>query len=98
MSYDDLFARWRWRPIPGCPGRLVLSPAEFSGSPEELLGCSQAITEVRSDQAPDPIRIATFEGGGLISYHQADGRFVHTLNTEQGFERKLKQLGIVLCG
>ena len=32
----------------------------------------------------------------MISYKRDDGSFLHTLNTEEGFERKLKQLGIDL--
>jgi len=44
--------------------------------------------------ARDPVIVAAFEDGGLISYRQADGRFLHTLNTREGFERKLDQLGI----
>ena len=34
------------------------------------------------------------KGGGLISYARSNGTFVHTLNTLQGFERKLGQLGL----
>ena len=47
-----------------------------------------------SAMARDPVIVAAFEDGGLISYRQADGRFLHTLNTREGFARKLDQLGI----
>ena len=32
--------------------------------------------------------------GGLISFRKDDGRYVHTLNTEEGFARKCRELGI----
>ena len=44
--------------------------------------------------AKDPVIVTPFEDGGLISYRKADGTFLHTLNTREGFERKLRQLGI----
>ena len=44
--------------------------------------------------AKDPVIVTPFEDGGLISYRKADGMFLHTLNTREGFERKLRQLGI----
>jgi hypothetical protein len=34
------------------------------------------------------------DGGGLISYARGDGSYLHTLNTPDGFARKLRQLGI----
>jgi 2-polyprenyl-3-methyl-5-hydroxy-6-metoxy-1,4-benzoquinol methylase len=42
------------------------------------------------------VYVVVLDGGGLISYRHADGRFVHTLNTPEGFGRKLDQLGIRL--
>jgi hypothetical protein len=44
--------------------------------------------------ARDPVIVTPFEDGGLISYRKADGMFLHTLNTREGFERKLRQLGV----
>jgi len=38
--------------------------------------------------------VTPLEDGGLISYRKADGRFLHTLNTREGLDRKLRQLGI----
>jgi hypothetical protein len=38
--------------------------------------------------------VADLKGGGLISFRQPNGTYVHTLNTFDGFARKLKQLGI----
>ena len=51
-------------------------------------------SEHRCDTAKDPVIVTPFEDGGLISYRKADGMFLHTLNTREGFERKLRQLGI----
>jgi hypothetical protein len=53
-----------------------------------------AIVEHRVAGARDPVLVARFEDGGLISYRRADGTYVHTLNTREGLERKLAQLGI----
>jgi hypothetical protein len=44
--------------------------------------------------AKDSVIVTPFEDGGLISYRRADGTFLHTLNTREGVERKLRQLGI----
>jgi hypothetical protein len=46
--------------------------------------------------AKDPVVVAVFADGGLISYRKPDGRFVHTLNSRDGLERKLRELGIDL--
>ena len=48
--------------------------------------------------ARDPVHVAALDGGGLISYARPDGSWAHTLNTPEGFARKLAQLGIVLPG
>lgn len=96
MSFEYLFLRWNWRPIPGCPGRYSLSPDVFSGEPERLLDETCAVREFQSGKAPDPVSVATIDGGGLISYRKPDGRFIHTLNTPEGLKRKLRQLEIEL--
>jgi hypothetical protein len=49
-----------------------------------------------TDAAKDRVLVVPLEDGGLISYARADGRVVHTLNTAEGFDRKLSQLGISL--
>ena len=79
-----------------CPGRFVLSMNEFDGSPETLAGSQVATASFQSEHAADPVAVVTLEGGGLISYRKPDGRYLHTLNSPQGFARKLKQLGIIL--
>lgn len=44
--------------------------------------------------ARDTVVAAALRDGGLISYKRANGAFVHTLNTLDGFERKLLALGV----
>ena len=97
VSFADLFTRWPWRPIPNCPGRFVLSPREFAGPPNDLAVDTTGSREFQT-QAPDPVVVTPFEEGGLISYRKPDGGFLHTLNTAEGFRRKLEQLGIDLSG
>ena len=53
-------------------------------------------SEYRVEAAKDAVLVVELDDGGLISYHRADGSFLHTLNTTEGFRRKLTQLGIDL--
>jgi len=46
--------------------------------------------------AQDEGLVAWIAGGGILSYRRSDGTYVHTLNTSEGFARKLAQLGIDL--
>ncbi len=94
-SYGSLLEAGDWRPIPGCPGRAVLQRASRV-RPEDLLGKSTPLHRFEVPAAPDPVLVARVDGGGLISYAKSDGRFVHTLNTEEGLARKLGELGIAL--
>ena len=90
MTFDDLFAAWPWKPIPNCPGRYVLPPSTLT--PQQLLHAPAPLPERRSTAAKDPVITAPLEQGGLITYRRPDGRYVHTLNTAEGFARKLHQL------
>ena len=63
-------------------------------SPQELLVDEIKVKEYRVDSARDVVLVVRLEGGGLISYRREDGSFLHTLNTPEGFMRKLLQLGI----
>ncbi len=92
-TFGELMARFPWKPIPGCQGRYVLSGGRSDLSPEELLGPEPETREFHVDRARDPVLVARMDdGSGLISYKQADGRYVHTLNTAEGFARKMRQL------
>ena len=94
MTLDELMKEWTWRPIPGCPGRYVLREANPCLSLEALLGPDAQATEFRVETAKDVVLVVRLDRGGMISYKRDDGSFLHTLNTEEGFERKLMQLGI----
>jgi hypothetical protein len=92
-SVATLEATGSWRSLGYCPGRSVWTgPADVA--PSDLAGPSAPVREYRVDAAPDPVLVTRLTGGGLISYRKPDGRFVHTLNTAEGFARKLAQLGI----
>ena len=93
-SFSSLFDRWAWRPIPDCPGRYVLAAGQVATPPADLVPGANGGSEHLSVSARDPVIVTPFEDGGLISYRKADGMFLHTLNTREGFERKLRQLGI----
>ncbi len=94
MTFDELMGKWPFRPIRNCPGRYVLPPSEFAGPPQQLLGPGFETRELPSGTARDTVIVAAFgDGGGLISYRRADGTHVHTLNTAEGLERKLRELG-----
>lgn len=93
MSFEELFRKFPWRAIRNCPGRYALAMEMFSGPPEQLAP-GHAAREYRVDGARDPVTVVSFDGGGLISYRKADGRYLHTLNTAEGLARKLGELGI----
>jgi hypothetical protein len=95
MMFDVLLKKWPFKPIRNCPGRYALPASEFAGPPEGLLGPGFETRELQLRTARDTVIVATFSGGGgLISYRRADGTHVHTLNTQEGFDRKLRDLGI----
>jgi predicted methyltransferase len=48
----------------------------------------------RAQTARDPVLVVECKGGALISYLREDGTLVHTLNTSEGFHRKLRKLGV----
>ena len=94
MTFDEIMSRWPWRPIPNCPGRFVL-PGLSTLAPSEIVSAAIGVmTDHVIPATPDPVVVAQFADGGLISYRKPDGSFVHTLNTSEGFDRKLRQLGI----
>ena len=93
VTFSALFERWAWRPIPNCPGRYVLAEGPIATPPEEMAPGATG-SQHASISARDPVIVTPFDDGGLISYRKAEGRFLHTLNTREGFERKLRQLDI----
>jgi gamma-glutamylcyclotransferase (GGCT)/AIG2-like uncharacterized protein YtfP len=93
--YEDLHATWTWRPIPGCPGRSVLSKEDNPTlALVELVGPDARVSRYRVAAARDEVVVTWLVDGGLISYVRPDGSWLHTLNTPDGLARKLAQLGI----
>lgn len=96
-TYASVVTTGRWRPMARCPGRSVWTGAD-DVPPVDVVGFESTVQVFRVASAPDPVHVVTFDdGGGLISYEKPDGTFVHTLNTPDGFTRKLTQLGISLA-
>jgi hypothetical protein len=95
MTFAAIMSQWSWRPIANCPGRFVLSSGRSSLAPSEIASAAVGVlTEHVIPGTSDPVIVAELEDGGLISYRKPDGTFIHTLNTVEGFDRKLRQLGI----
>jgi len=94
MTFAELKSNAAWRPIPHCPGRFVLSAGPSQVSPADLVAATAEVAEHVVSTAKDPVAVAPLDEGGLISYRKRDGTYIHTLNTREGFARKLRQLGI----
>ena len=94
MTFDHVLKMGRWVSIKDCPGRYTLHDVPPTFSIVELLGTDVAVRRAHSPKARDAVWIAFLETGGVISYSRLDGSWLHTLNTEEGFERKLSQLEI----
>ena len=95
-SFDELFRERNWQPIRNCPGRFVLREGDGGMSLAQILGEEGGcVSRHRVKAARDVVLVLRLDaGGGIISYARADGSLLHTLNTPEGFERKLLQLGI----
>jgi hypothetical protein len=98
-SFEQLFKERNWRPIRSCPGRYVLRETGGKLSPADILGEAGSVSEYTVAAAQDKVLVLRLDdGGGIISYRRADGTILHTLNTPEGFERKLRQLAIEHTG
>jgi hypothetical protein len=101
-GWDALWARGGWEPIAHCPGRFVArAPGVSALTPAALLGAdAAAIARFEVAAARHPVLVAALDdgSGGLITYARGDGSYLHTLNSADGFRRKLAQLGITLPG
>jgi hypothetical protein len=95
-TFACLWASWQWRPIRNCRGRYCLITPN-SRLPASALIADIPATIYRVRAARDAVLVVAFTGGGLISYLREDGTLMHTLNTSEGFYRKLRQLGIELA-
>jgi hypothetical protein len=99
MTFAELFETLSWKPIKNCPGRYVLQGANSNLlRVEELTGCELEVSTHRVSAARDLVLVAVLDGGGgIISYQREDCTLLQTLNTSEGFQRKLRQLGIDLA-
>ena len=71
----------------------MLAAGPVATPPEGIIGGANEGSE-HVNAARDPVIVTAFDDGGLISYRKPEGVFVHTLNTREGLERKLRELGI----
>lgn len=94
LNFAELYERFSWTAIKNCPGRYVLSHPSDRMALDEILSQVMSQSVHHSRYATDPVHVAAFATGGLISFEKPDGSFVHTLNSKDGFQRKLKQLEI----
>ncbi|MEZ5426319.1 MAG: hypothetical protein R2747_08650 [Pyrinomonadaceae bacterium] len=94
MKFEKVKNSGDWKPIWGCPGRFVLRGASPELSITDLLSDEANVRRFESPKAKDAVFVAPLDRGGIISYRQMAGTWVHTLCTEEGFRRKLEQLGI----
>lgn len=96
MTFETVKMLGEWTPIRDCPGRFVLRGVSPSFGISDLLGDVAGIEHYQSPRARDAVWVVCFEDGGTISYCRPDDTWLHTLNTEEGFRRKLEQLEISL--
>lgn len=96
MTVAELMRSYDWQPIRNCPGRYIMRGAQSDLSLENLLQDEVEIREFHPAAARDVVLVVKLKDGGIISYKQQDGSLVHTLNTPEGFRRKLLQLEINL--
>lgn len=92
-TFEKVFGEGVWIPIRNCPGRFRMTGGRSDIPVEKLAESENPVVEFSTDAVPDKVLVMEFtDGGGIISYQKDDGRFIHTLNTKEGFQRKLEQL------
>jgi hypothetical protein len=94
MTFDLLKSSHEWKAIRNCPGRFVLTDKPPAFGITDLLGSGIDVMRFHSPKAKDVVCVMPLDNGGIISYERASGTWLHTLNTEEGFKRKLDQLEI----
>jgi hypothetical protein len=97
MTFDSVKGLGEWKPIRNCPGRFVLHGVPPTYGINDLLGENVIIQQFQSPRARDVVFVVCLDNGGIISYHRSSGTWLHTLNTEEGFRRKVEQLEIIPC-
>ena len=94
-TLSELMRRFDGQAIPHCPGRYVLRGIDATEGPETVVGSDGTVTEHTVVTARDRVVVTRLGEWGLISYARADGTWLHTVNTPEGFLRKLEDLGIL---
>ena len=94
MTFDTLSTRWTWKPIRNCPGRYRLVDVPADLPVDALVGKEAEVARFSIKTAADEVLVVSLDRGGMISYKRSNGTYLHTLNDPDGFERKLRQLGI----
>lgn len=92
-QFSELYRKYNWREIHGCPGRYTMAGAVHIPL-SELTGENNRYTLYKSEKTKDPFYVIPIGNGGIISYVKKEGFLIHTLNSEEGFKRKLEDLGI----
>ena len=93
LSLEEALERFGGDPIPRCPGRFVLRLVAPTEGPQTICPSARS-TSHQVARARDTVVVTDCDGWGLISYARANGTWVHTANSGEGFERKLAELGI----
>ena len=93
-SFEELASRHQLHPIPNCPGRWIITDLPEDVSIVDWLGPDVAVKVFKTDKARDLVQVVRLSGGGIITYCRKDGTYLHTLNHNDGFERKFRQLDL----
>lgn len=93
-DFKKIKSLFDWNPINKCPGRYILNIDDKYLSISDILGYEVEVLEYRLETARDLVLVSKIKNGGFISYKRDDGTYLHTLNTNDGFIRKLIDLGI----
>jgi hypothetical protein len=94
MDFDTLITKYTWNRIYGCPGRFILKHPNKKITIDELLNEKAIVNSFPPGYAIDEVLIVKLGVCGIISYCKPDGAYIHTLNTEAGFNKKLDKLHI----
>lgn len=94
MDFDTLITKYTWNRIYGCPGRFILKHPDKKITIDELLNETAIVNSFSQGSAKDEVLIVKLGACGIISYRKPDGVYIHTLNTEAGFNKKLDKLHI----
>jgi hypothetical protein len=74
-------------------GQISTNRRTLGNSRRKLAESENPVIELSTEIVSDKVLTVEFaDGGGIISYVKDDGKFIHTLNTKEGFGRKLDQL------